>query len=349
MRNIRFSILFALMTLGLSASGQQSEVVLQYISTYREMAISEMQRTGVPASIKLAQGIHETMAGTSELVKKSNNHFGIKCKSSWTGESVSHDDDLRGECFRKYEDPADSYKDHSDFLKGGSRYAFLFELDPLDYEKWAYGLKRAGYATNPKYPLIIIKLIENYHLQDFTLVAMGKMEPGEITLASVLSGKTTVRAEATPVTAVVQEMQSESVEEETTYPPGEFKINETRVIYARKGTPFLAIAQQHHIALARIFEFNDLAEAESLDRSQLIYLQRKRRTGQNEFHKVKAGESLHDIAREEAIRLDALLEYNFLNPLSRPAVGEQLYLHKKAPYGPRLEARVASSNRGEVE
>ncbi len=117
-------------------------IIQDYINTYKDLAIEEMQRTGVPASIKLAQGIHETMAGTSDLVLKSNNHFGIKCKSNWTGESVTHDDDARGECFRKYDSPLDSYRDHSDFLKGSQRYASLFKLDPLDYADWAYGLKK---------------------------------------------------------------------------------------------------------------------------------------------------------------------------------------------------------------
>ena len=142
---------------GLTATAQSPEVISNYIATYQSIAISEMQRTGVPAAVKLAQGIHETTAGTSELVKKSNNHFGIKCKSDWTGEKVSHTDDAPHECFRKYDDPLQSYRDHSDFLKSSSRYSSLFKLDPLDYEAWAYGLKKAGYATNPKYPIAFVR------------------------------------------------------------------------------------------------------------------------------------------------------------------------------------------------
>ena len=159
---------------GSASRAQNPEAIQNYINTYKDMAIIEMQRTGVPAAIKLAQGIHETMAGTSDLVLSSNNHFGIKCKDTWKGESVVHDDDLRGECFRKYASAIESYRDHSDFLKSSSRYAFLFNLDPTDYEHWAYGLKRAGYATNPRYPQIIISLIEDYHLQDYTMIALGK-------------------------------------------------------------------------------------------------------------------------------------------------------------------------------
>jgi len=155
----------------------------EYINTYREIAIAEMKRSGIPASVTLAQGILETECGNSDLVKRSNNHFGIKCKSTWTGESVKHTDDAPNECFRKYNNPADSYKDHSDYLKTSPRYATLFELDPSDYKGWAYGLKKAGYATNPKYPQIVISNIEKYNLQqydnltgqDFDNIAINKI------------------------------------------------------------------------------------------------------------------------------------------------------------------------------
>ena len=129
---------------------------VQYIELYKDIAIREMKRMGVPAAITLAQGLLETESGNSPLVKKSNNHFGIKCKSTWTGESVRHTDDAPNECFRKYPNAADSYKDHSDYLKTSPRYASLFQLDISDYKGWAYGLKRAGYATNPRYPQIVI-------------------------------------------------------------------------------------------------------------------------------------------------------------------------------------------------
>ncbi|RYY61943.1 MAG: mannosyl-glycoprotein endo-beta-N-acetylglucosamidase, partial [Chitinophagaceae bacterium] len=179
MRTRKIIVSCILLCCFIAGRAQNSEVIEDYISTYKDIAISEMQRTGVPASIKLAQGIHETMAGTSVLVKKSNNHFGIKCKSNWTGPSVSHTDDAPNECFRKYEMPEESYRDHSDFLRNNTRYASLFNLDPLDYAAWANGLKKAGYATNPRYPQIIIRLVEDYHLQDYTLIAMGKPVPGK--------------------------------------------------------------------------------------------------------------------------------------------------------------------------
>src|SRR5688572_11075716 len=176
MKKQNLPLLFLFMLVAQASFAQSSTVIKNYIDQFKDIAMEEMVRTGVPASIKLAQGIHETAAGQSSLVRKSNNHFGIKCKTGWNGESVSHDDDARGECFRKYDDPAQSYKDHSEFLKTRSHYNFLFSLDPTDYQAWAHGLKKAGYATNPKYPQIIIKLIEDYNLQDYTLIAMGKKE-----------------------------------------------------------------------------------------------------------------------------------------------------------------------------
>lgn len=332
-----------LLVAGMSVKAQENETILQYIAEYRDLAISEMQRTGVPASIKLAQGIHETTAGTSALVRKSNNHFGIKCKSNWTGPSVSHDDDARGECFRKYDRSADSWKDHSDFLKGSPRYASLFDLDPMDYKDWAYGLKKAGYATNPRYPQIIVKLIEDYHLQDYTLIALGKMKTGEETIAQLPAKikdaiSPVQTTEKTTVQETIEEPVAVAAEERPSYPSGEFRINDTRVIYASGGTSMLSVAQRYNIALAKLFEFNDMEPVEVLANDQLIYLQRKRKTCNTEFHIVKPGETLHDIARIEAIRLESLMEYNYLGNNSRLSAGTKLYLNKKAPAGTRRVA-----------
>jgi LysM repeat protein len=342
MQNVRLLLVFTILFTGFISRSQDAAIILNYINTYKDLAIAEMERTGVPASIKLAQGIHETMAGTSDLVIKSNNHFGIKCKATWTGKSVSHDDDARGECFRKYNASADSYRDHSDFLKGSARYASLFKLDPLDYSGWAYGLKKAGYATNPRYPQVIIKLIQDYQLQNYTLIALGKGPAKDEILAKVYVEKN--EKEFIPAVVVVKTEETmgpampepENITKYPQYPQGEFRINETRVIYAKKGTPFLTIGQQYSLPLARIFEFNDMSESETLVNDQLIYLQRKRKTGNNEFHIVKPGQTLYDIAQEEAIRIESLLEYNQLQRNMRPAIGQQLYLQTKAPVRPGL-------------
>ena len=330
----------------------QTISIEEYVNTYKEIAMKEMIRTGVPASIKLAQGIVETENGNSKLVKKSNNHFGIKCKETWTGPTVSHDDDAPGECFRKYENAEESYVDHSNFLRTRKHYDFLFGLDPVDYKGWAYGLKKAGYATNPKYPEMLIKYIETYKLNDYSLIAMGKKKEDESVVVKteqpVTLPQTVISTEKTqPVNTQPQETKPTSVvaapvvkvEEKkpaVQYPTGEFKINETRVVYVVKRTPFLAIAQQYNVPLKYIFDFNDLKEKEAVETDQLIYLQRKRRTGANQFHVVADGESLYDIAQQQGIRLDALMQLNLLTANQQPAVGEQLYLQAAAPAAPKL-------------
>src|ERR1700682_1372073 len=184
--SLKLRILLIMMLLTRFVHAQSPDQINNYISTYKFLAISEMQRSGIPASIILAQGIHETSAGTSDLVIASNNHFGIKCKDNWTVQTVYHDDDAKGECFRSYTVAADSYRDHSDYLKQTTRYAFLFKLNPEDYEGWAYGLKKAGYATNIKYSQILIKLIQDYDLQKYSLIAMGKL-PAEQAVEGLLA------------------------------------------------------------------------------------------------------------------------------------------------------------------
>jgi len=327
-------------------TAQDETVIREYITNYKEMAIAEMQRTGVPASIKLAQGIHETSAGTSVLVLKSNNHFGLKCKTEWKGMSVKHTDDAPNECFRKYEKPEESYKDQSDYLKNQPRYASLFQLDPTDYKGWAFGLKRAGYATNPKYAPVLIKLIEDYNLNDYTLIALGKIKESDIAKTAIKEEKKDVVVQTTFIqTGSAQPEKKEEIvpavpvvheAPKPQYPSGEFKINETKVIFVTKGTSYLSIAQQYNIPLARIFEFNDMKQAEAAEKDQLIYLMRKRKTGANEFHVVQPGETLYDIAQTESIRIESLLEYNDLSLTDKPALGEKLNLFTKAVTKPRL-------------
>jgi LysM repeat protein len=349
MQNKKFAILLAVV-LSFSftfSNGQSADAILVYITRYKDLAIAEMRRTGVPAAITLAQGIHETEAGTSVLVKKSNNHFGIKCKDEWRGQSVSHDDDARGECFRKYSAAEDSYRDHSDFLKTRPNYASLFTLDPTDYQGWAYGLKKAGYATNPKYAQVLIKLIQDYNLEDYTLIAMGKMkEEGGLAKNEATADKSSSpplvknndnekgTETVNPNNKIEQEANSDV--SEVNYPSGEFKINDTRVIYVKKGTSYLTIAQQYEIPLARLFEFNDLKQQEVTANDQLIFIQRKRKTGEHEFHTVQPGETVNDIAQSEALRLESLLEYNNITANMQPAAGESLYLRSKSSAVPKL-------------
>ena len=329
-----------------------------YVNTYKALAMAEMQRSGIPAAITLAQGLHESEAGTSELVRNSNNHFGIKCKEDWKGEVVYHDDDSRGECFRSYARAEDSYRDHSEFLRRSSRYAFLFNLDPADYEGWAYGLRKAGYATNIRYSQILIKLIKDYNLQQYTLIGMGKVQPSAevvLTMPGMAPG-----AEGTPIVpgaavagagdagrdggasgavrgsggrrergqAGAAGDSSAIRQPEVSYPEGEFTINRTKVIYVAAGISLLSIAGKYDIPLGRLLDFNDMKEEDVLVKGQLIFLQRKRRTGSIAFHVVREGEDLYGIAQVEGVRLQDLLEMNKQDATVQPSVGERIYLQK---------------------
>jgi Mannosyl-glycoprotein endo-beta-N-acetylglucosaminidase/LysM domain len=331
-RNIFAAVLIA----SISTKAQPFDPIISYIYTYKQLAIDEMKRTGVPAAITLAQGIHESGAGKSKLALKSNNHFGIKCKTNWAGEKVYHDDDAKGECFRKYPAVDHSYKDHSDFLKNGERYAFLFAIDPEDYAAWAAGLKKAGYATNPKYPQVLIKLVEDYGLQHYTLIAIGKIPDQAFELAN--EGSTNNNPVVVDNTTGVTNKQKteEAVEPAKKFPEGVFKINETKVIFIKKETPFIAIAKQHDVDLSKIFEFNEIPRAELAQKDMLLYLQRKRKTGSDEFHIVQPGETLHDISQLQAIRLESLLELNWLGKNEIPAPGAKLNLKKKSANMPEL-------------
>lgn len=168
-----FAAMILACTINTNAQNLKKDNVQDYIERYRGLAMSEQQRTGIPAAIKLAQGIHETGAGTSKLAKEGNNHFGLKCKTGWTGQTINHTDDRRNECFRKYNLDFESYQDQSNYLRSNQRYASLFELSVTDYAAWAFGLHKAGYATNPQYSQLLIKIIEDYKLQEYTYAAMG--------------------------------------------------------------------------------------------------------------------------------------------------------------------------------
>jgi LysM repeat protein len=235
--------------------------------------------------------------------------------------------------------------DHSNFLKNSTRYAFLFQLDPTDYKGWAFGLKKAGYATNIKYSQIIIKLIEDYNLQQYSLIALGKIAPQDEILAGnpkkpteadgTLAGGPAVIA---PFNAVEEEVKETP---KVNWPEGEFTINNTKVIYAKSGTALLAIAQQYDVSLRRLMDFNDLNKEDILVDGQLLFLQRKRKVGASEKHIVQQGETLYDICQTEGIRFESLLDHNHLQGQDVVAPGEALYLQSKAPARPRLASEVA--------
>lgn len=277
-----------------------------YIGRYKELAKSEQQRSGIPAAIKLAQGIYESAAGNSDLASRSNNHFGIKCKSSWRGDTVLHDDDLRQECFRKYPSVEKSYMDHSDFLKGSPRYAKLFTLNVDDYIGWATGLKQAGYATNPAYVRKITDLIERYDLQQYTLEAqkgarLNHENSTEKAWLAAKSGNDTLQ-ELTPVL-----------------------YKGLKGFWASKGTTLLDKSVLYNVKYSKLLQLNDLPDA-PLSNDMFVYVEPKRTQGQSEFHTVRDGESMLLIAQKEAMRLDSLMAYNNLLPGQEVMPGEKVAL-----------------------
>ena len=268
----------------------------EYINQYKDLAIDEMKRMGVPAAITLAQGLLETQNGNSDLVKVSNNHFGIKCKSTWTAETVSHDDDERGECFRKYGTAEDSYRDHSNFLRGNSRYDFLFKLNPADYKAWAYGLRKAGYATNPRYPDILIKNIEKYNLEQYTLAAIDEVPHFD---ASKYSDD--------PVNNSVVSSQEEDSDFTA---PRNLRINGLKALYVPKGTSLLAIASENNIKLEKLLAINELKKDGLVGKAQYIFLEKKQKEGNIDFCFAEAGETMYDIAQRMGVILQNLYSYN---------------------------------------
>ena len=282
-----------------------------------------MKRIGIPAAVTLAQGLLETESGNSELVKKSNNHFGIKCKSTWTGASVTHDDDARGECFRSYKNAEESFKDHSDFLHTNARYGFLFKLEQTDYQGWAYGLKRAGYATNPRYPQILINNIEQYNLQQYTIQALREMpgfdsaryannKPADVPFESNPAG---LKNDVDSVKDIIENTQDKIV-----------VINKSKCVFAKKGTSLLAIATRNNVNLSRLLDFNDLNNDGLLAQDQYVFLQKKSRTGATDFYIALPGETLYDIAQKNGISLQDLAEYNLLFANDNITTGTKLFL-----------------------
>jgi hypothetical protein len=360
--------LFSFLLIAFTAQAQK-EKGEAYVNAYKEIAITEMLRTGVPASITLAQGILESQYGESDLVKGSNNHFGIKCKTEWTGPKIYHDDDEKGECFRVYATAEESYKDHSDFLKTRPHYAFLFKLDPTDFDGWAKGLKKAGYATNPTYPQKLLKVINDFNLQQYSLEALARQNnPAPVIIPATTTANTTIQKEEEaskqtelvanpalekPVQEPVKEplVKEQPVKEEkepgiintvpvapavtklkkqANYPTGIFTINHTKVIYATEGTSLLSLANQFDISLSKLIEFNELAQMDVLDTDRLIFVERKQKKATNDFHVIAAGETLHDICQLEGIRLESLVEYNKLSKTGTLTTGGKVYLHPVA-------------------
>jgi LysM repeat protein len=270
----------------------------QYLDRYSAIAIAEMHRSHIPASITLAQGLLESGNGNSRLALVANNHFGIKCKKDWTGESIKEDDDEAQECFRKYPTAEDSYRDHSDFLMKGQRYAFLFDLEQTDYKGWAEGLKRAGYATNPNYPNLLISLIERHNLQRFDQVKPTEKENIKI-----------------------KEEQNVFAATHT-----QLVINGIPVLVAKSNDSYASIALENGMRVWQIYKYNDLPKDAIIKAGDTIYIKPKNYNGSVEHYTVATGDNMRLISQRFGIKLSKLYKRNNMKEGQEPEVGEQLSL-----------------------
>lgn len=282
-----------------------------YIDKYAPFAVKEMLISGVPASITLAQGILESGDGNSLLAREAKNHFGIKCHGMWEGDKFYMDDDAKGECFRVYESVFDSYRDHSEFLSGRERYAALFELRRTDYKRWAHGLKKAGYATNPKYPALLIKIIEE---NDLTRYDRMKSPPKSDKLYAEEK-----QPEKRP------EQTSSSMQQRQRY-----LRNRVRYVWAKEGDTYEKLERLLQIRRWQVQKYNDLPKGAALIPGERIYLQPKRnKNTEHDYHVVAKSETMRWISQEYGVKLKRLYRYNDLSLGEEPAVGDKVWLRKK--------------------
>ncbi len=273
-----------------------------YIQQWKDEAIRQMFEHRIPASITLAQGILESGSGKSELSRKSNNHFGIKCHKDWQGGRTYHDDDAKDECFRVYDDPRDSYRDHSLFLKK-KRYAPLFELDIQNYKGWARGLKKCGYATSPTYAKALIELIERHDLDRYdneglAWIRRGDMPGREPLVAENNTGKTSQQDDVQAVNLSGSRL-------------GGITKNDVTWVQGQQGETLGDIAEGLQLAVWQLRKYNDLDGAKPstrLDRDRRLYTQPKRRRGTRDWHVVQSGETLRTISEAEAVKLNVLMK-----------------------------------------
>jgi len=284
--------------LAFSQSGKQA--YLAYIEQYHQIAEKQQREHKIPASIVLAQGLLESGAGLSAFAKESNNHFGIKC-NDWTGDKIYHDDDQKGECFRKYNRVLDSYEDHATFLKTRPRYSFLFDLNPTDYEAWAHGLKKAGYATDPTYAFKLISIIEAYDLHRFDLgeSASENNSKNENSTALVNDNRGTIGS----VKAFVNHLV--------------VKVNGVKFVTSQSGDTYAGIGDEFRITEDRMRKYNEVNSTVELKAGTRVFIaMKKKKAPMNcESHKVQFGESLHSISQDYGIRLLSIYKLNKI-PLS---------------------------------
>jgi LysM repeat protein len=287
---------------------QQSR--LQYIEKWKDEAIKQMYLHKIPASITLAQGCLESRDGLSRLAAEGNNHFGIKC-SNWNGSTIIEDDETKGECFRKYKNAIESFEDHSIFLKK-PRYASLFENDPDDYKSWAAGLKKAGYATNPQYPQLLIKIIEECNLNQYDEIGMKYIKTGKY--------DDVPRKNLENNEEILVDLSKQST----------VKLSSNRIKYVvgKTGDTYEKIAEQFDMGKWQILRYNDLNDGDKINDNDIIYLQPKRNRASQDFHTVKLGDTMRNISQKHGVNLRKLYKKNRMILGTEPEVGKKVSLKK---------------------
>ncbi len=308
--------IIGLLTFSFHSKAQNSRAI--YIQKYKNWAIKEMKRTGIPASITLAQGMLESANGQSMLAKQAKNHFGIKCHSSWNGPYVRKDDDKRNECFRKYNSVYESYKDHSDFLTSGKRYAFLFDLKPTDYKRWAKGLKKAGYATSRTYAKRLIKIIEENQLYRFDTASEEELVAENIPATTEKEDKKQTKESAPQFYQGVKIKLGRDVKQN----------NHVNYIIARRNDNYSELAKEFEMMRWEIYRYNDAQKGDDLHEGDIVYLKPKRRKADRNHptHLVKTGDTWRSIAQKYGIKMKKLKKRNAKKHINDLKVGETIYL-----------------------
>jgi len=315
----------------------------EYINRYKDLAVKEMKRTGIPASITLAQGMIESDYGRSSLAREANNHFGIKCHNGWTGPTVRHDDDRKNDCFRKYSNPEESFYDHSDFLKTGSRYSFLFGLDNTNYKAWAHGLKKAGYATNPDYANMLIRNIEENNLFYFDKEYNQNNKTRQ--KKAVIEEQSPVKkADSIPVkkTDSIIDQKGDNTKP-VTYKNDNVSIsarvqrvkenNRIQYIIVRDGDTREKLENEFQLLRWELPKYNELSNNFELVPGQILYLQPKRDKAEQgkEYHNVSEGDTMYQISQLYGIKLKRLYELNRMTFGTEPEPGNKIWLRGNKP------------------
>lgn len=325
----RYLLILLAMTAGFLALSDTPQN--NYINKYAPIAVSEMQRSGVPASITLAQGMLESRYGLSSLAADGNNHFGIKCHRNWKGRTMRVNDDAPNECFRVYGSAEESFRDHSDFLRYQDRYKPLFELKPTDYRGWAKGLKKAGYATDPKYAEKLIKIIEDYKLYQYD---SGKTPDGTAANTPVAVPESPLKIEEKAQVEVQNPLRKGGPRETYSFSLDRkvFKKNGILCVYAEHQDTYESIALEFNLFRKEILRFNDVPAMRPLKIGEVVYLKAKKRqapTGLPMYVADDRPESLWEVSQRFGVRMKYLLKWNpGLTADYMPVEGDVIYLKK---------------------